>query len=665
MSHKYESFDKEELFKIIDKQEQELKTKKYGLVWDNEKEPEQVVLDCESNLPILKEVVEKDIKIEESDYNILIEGDNYHALTCLSYTHKGKVDVIYIDPPYNTGNRSWKYNNDYVEKDDGYKHSKWLNFMDKRLILSKNLLKQDGVICVTIDNYEVHNIRLVMERIFSDREIVITVIEHNFRGRSKNNFALTHEYAIWALPKDRETITRKKEISDEIKRNLRRTGQGSRRHESPTLFYGIEVNKNTLEIVSVTDPIKDGEPLPVSTNPNYEYVLPIDNNGLERRWYYSPSTVMEQCKIGSVWAKVLRGKIEIHYRKPGKPKRRKSVWSGKLFDSSTYGSELLTEIIGENDFPYPKSIHAVKECIDSASANKNAIVLDFFSGSGTTGQAVLELNKEDGGKRKFILCTNNEVGDKRETEFNQLYSHKKSEDINYTKIHKKEWDEWCEKYGICSSITYPRIKNVILGYKYKGKVKTLLYEKKLTFLDVKNFDEIMNDVALVVEENTQSYDELDKTIDENTIKVLGIKLVDGIKEGIASNLKYYKTDLIPVKRIDQIDDNQRQQLTNKAGQMIAIKENTFEEIEHNEWYQIFENQSTGCKTAIYFREDMEKLEELIEKVSFCQTVLYVYSYGRIDKKLYRYLSKNITIEDIPEPIIEIYKQINLRFKEGN
>lgn len=659
----YEGFSNEELLKLIQKQEKKLKTKKYGLVWDAEKEPEQTVLVCETNLPVFNNVVEKDITINDSDYNIIIEGDNYHALTCLNYTHKEKVDVIYIDPPYNTGNKSWKYNNDYVEKDDGYKHSKWLNFMEKRLILAKNLLNQDGVLCVTIDNYEVHNVRCIMESIFTNREIVITVIEHNFRGRAKNNFALTHEYAVWALPKDKETITRKSEISDEIKRNLRRTGQGSRRHESPTLFFGIEVNKDTLEIISVTEPIKSGETLPTPANENCEYIWPIDNNGIERRWYYSPTTVIEQYKLGTVWAKVIKSKIEIHYRKPGKPKRRKSVLSGKLFDSSTYGSELLTEIIGENDFPFPKSIHAVKECIAAASGNKDAIVLDFFAGSGTTGHAVLELNKEDGGNRRFILCTNNEVGDSKETEFKTINNIHSIEDIYTVDKVRIEWDKWCEKYGICSSITYPRIQNVIRGYNFKGKVKTILYEKKLTFSDVDDFDEIKNDVSEIIEENEEKYDKLIKKIEDNTISIIGIELEDERKAGLGGNLKYYKTDLIPVEKIDKIDDKKRHELTSKAGQMIAIKENTFNEIEVNDWYQIFNNQKSNKQTAIYFREDMSKFEELVVKINDSNTTLYIFSYGRIDKKLFKYLGNNITIEDIPEPILEIYRQINLSLKE--
>ncbi len=176
------------------------------------------------------------------------------------------------------------------------------------------------------------------------------------------------------------------------------------------MFYGIEVNKHTLEILGVTEAIPDGVALPEMNNSNTAYVFPIDTNGIERRWYYGRKTILHEAKEGRVWAKTIKGRFEIHYRKAGKPTRRKSVWIGSKYDGSTYGTELLTKILGENDFPFPKSLYAVADCIAAAAAKKTAVVLDFFAGSGTTGHACLLLNKKDGseGKRSFILCTNNE-----------------------------------------------------------------------------------------------------------------------------------------------------------------------------------------------------------------------------------------------------------------
>ncbi len=223
------------------------------------------------------------------------------------------------------------------------------------------------------------------------------------------------------------------------------------------------------------------------------------------------------------------------------------------------------------DFPYSKPKELIDHLMRVAHVPANAIILDFFAGSGTTGEAVLDLNNEDGGKRRFILCTNNEG-------------------------------------EIAEKVCYPRIEKIIKGYIKKSK-------------------------------------------ESEKIK------------GLGGNLQYFNTDLIPVERIDNINDKQRHELTEKAGQMIAIKENTFEEVEICEWYQMFANKDKTRKTAIYFRENMSKFEDLVKKIKKDKTVLYVFSYGRVDKKIFRYLDKNITVEDIPEPILEIYKEINLTLKD--
>ena len=172
----YDNFSKDELLKLVEKQEAELKAKKYGHVWDSEKEPEQVVLDCENNIPILQRVKEKEIKTDDSDDNILIEGDNYHALTCLNYTHKGKIDVIYIDPPYNTGSQDFVYNDKYIDLEDSYRHSKWLNFMDKRLRLANNLLKEDGFIFISIDDNEQAQLKLLCNSIFGENNFISQIV---------------------------------------------------------------------------------------------------------------------------------------------------------------------------------------------------------------------------------------------------------------------------------------------------------------------------------------------------------------------------------------------------------------------------------------------------------------------------------------------------------
>src|SRR3989344_766823 len=204
MSAMDESNKIKELVEGIEKLKRQVKTlksrKHYGLVWEDEKEPEQIVLDCQVKIPILKEIKSKKIiKDEEKPFNVLIEGDNYHALSVLNYTHKGKIDVIYIDPPYNTAAKDWKYNNDFVDINDGYRHSKWLSFMSKRLSLAKNLLTEKGIICVTIDDYEISRLLILMEEIFGEFNHLGTIaIRNNPAGRSTTKgISITHEYAIF------------------------------------------------------------------------------------------------------------------------------------------------------------------------------------------------------------------------------------------------------------------------------------------------------------------------------------------------------------------------------------------------------------------------------------------------------------------------------------
>ena len=203
----YSQWDKKDLIAHIQKLE---KRKKYGLVWDEERTKEVFELQSQNGLPVLVDVPEKEIATKpEQPTHILIEGDNYHALSVLNYTHQKSIDVIYIDPPYNTGARDWKYNNDFVDNKDAYRHSKWLSMMGKRLSLSKNLLKKDGVLVIAIDDNEVHRLRLLVEEIFPGYETTSVTVVQNPRGNITNNFARTHEYALFIIPKGLSVIKSK------------------------------------------------------------------------------------------------------------------------------------------------------------------------------------------------------------------------------------------------------------------------------------------------------------------------------------------------------------------------------------------------------------------------------------------------------------------------
>lgn len=425
---KIDEMSKEELIALVKILK---KRKKYGIVWEDK--PEDVVEQCKKELPVLQEVKDKAIEVDKDlPTNLLIEGDNYHATSVLNYTHAGKIDVIYLDPPYNTGAKDWKYNNRFVDMNDNYRHSKWLSFMNNRLQNCKRLLKDDGVLIITIDDNELFHLGSLLEDIFPTYEMYIITIEHNRRGRRGKNFAKTNEWALFLVPKGLDRIQEEKTettIGGET-RNLRRTGSGSKRSERPRKFYPIWVNKNTLEVVEA------GNPLPLNSTWKKEEegglisIYPIDEQGREKNWHYGVERTRECINNKQLKARVQKYGIQVYYTlREKESKKYKTVWVGAQFDASTYGSVELEQILGESGkFDYPKSIYAVLECLKATVGNqKDAVILDFFAGSGTTGHAVMLLNKEDNGNRKFILCTNNEN-------------------------------------GIAEDVCYPRIKNVIKGY---------------------------------------------------------------------------------------------------------------------------------------------------------------------------------------------------------
>lgn len=621
MAKKYINLSKEELLKLVEKQDKELATKKYGLVWDSEKEPEQVVLDCEKNIPILKRDKTKEIRTDNSDDNIMIEGDNYHALTCLNYTHKGKIDVIYIDPPYNTGNKTeWKYNDKYIDDNDGYRHSKWLNMMEKRLLLAKNLLKDGASIFISIGDDEHANLKLLCDKIFG-RQNFITSISRIAKTASNLGkfFAPSCDY-ILLYTKSVETLkddSFAQDVNDDLFKKEDELGkyrddiafyQSSLKDLRPNQRYFVECPDGSLVI-------PPGQTIP-ETKQDAEVVLQKDG---DKRWRWSVETYLQQ-KDMLVFKETKtsplldengdQAKYNIYTKSYLKDRQETGVKPRNFLIEKEFlnrkGADYIKKI-GIN-FNYSKPKALIHHLIDLSNADNKAIILDFFAGSGTTGEVVLDLNNEDGGKRNFILCTNNEVGYKEESAFIKKNNLTKEDFKLLEKNPDKKYLDFLEKNGVATSVCYPRLKSIINGYKEVSKNAPLI-------------------------------------------------------KGLNGNLQYFKTDLIPVQRIDNVEDRQRRELTEKAGQMIAIKENTFEEVEICEWFQIFENKDKSRKTAIYFREDMDEFDSLVKKLGKTNTILYIFSYGRIDKKLFKYLEKNITIEDIPEPILEIYKEINLTIKD--
>jgi len=414
-------------------------TKKYGIVWEDK--PEDVAELCKTKLPVLEDIKDKEIITDKNKkMNVLIEDDNYHALSVLNYTHKGMIDVIYIDPPYNTGAKDWKYNNHYVDINDTYRHSKWLSMMSKRLVLAKNLLKEDGVLICAIDENELTHLGVLLEEIFNNYEIHCITIVHNPRGVQGKNFSYTHEYAYFVFRKNLKVIGPRKIKKEEIDwRGLRDSGKESMRSDARNCFYPIIVKKD--KIVGFGEvPLEFFHPKKQTEEKNGQYsIWPIDIQGIERKWRYARQSV-ESIKHLLKIKKTEEG-YDIEIGKDFGTVR--TVWQDSKYDAAEYGTKLVQKLVPKTHFDFPKSVYNVYDCLAPIiSSRKDAIVLDYFAGSGTTGHAVMILNKEDGGNRKFILCTNNE--------------NKIAEDVCYPRIKKV----------IEGHKDYPDITNIPANLKY-------------------------------------------------------------------------------------------------------------------------------------------------------------------------------------------------------
>jgi len=406
-----------ELLEEIEKLKRQIKAlkskKKYGLVWDEEKEPEQIVLDCQTKIPILTEVHERRIiKDEEKPMNILIEGDNYHALSVLNYTHKKKIDVIYIDPPYNTGSKDFMYNDKWVDVEDSYRHSKWLNFMNVRLKLAKNLLSDKGVLIVSIGEDELANLILLLKENFNFVSEPLVWLSKSPMNQNKitKTSAICHEYIIVAAKKEIESKPEVLVIDDENGENANikadRYPLGIFLSKDLDQYPVLSVDNRNLILIPPED-YKIGK----YRNDSYK------GHRFQKRTYQeghgSERYIMTYKKA---LAKFHKDKSYLGVFLNVKDRNNlgvKFVLGDSYFQSISQTVTLkMPSFLGHYQggypgFPTAKPTELIKRLI-RAYSDKDSIILDFFAGSGTTGQAVLELNEEDGGNRQFILCNTNE-----------------------------------------------------------------------------------------------------------------------------------------------------------------------------------------------------------------------------------------------------------------
>lgn len=431
----------------------------------------------------------------DKPYHVVINGENYHALQTLVYAYQGQVDCIYIDPPYNTGATDWKYNNNYVGKDDKYRHSKWLTFMEDRLKLAKKLLNpKNSVLIVTIDEKEYLRLGLLLEQLFREARIqmISSVINPSGSAR-KNIFSRAEEYIYFIFigeacvyPNSTDMIHLPKEDIQVRWASLLRSGSNSSRSARPKLFYPVFFNSETGKYVGA------GASLPLNQDKNETAipdgcfaVWPTKANGEEARWTLSQDTLAEKIERGFVkfgsWKKgdksrtisylskgmeqaLANGELEVLGKdedgtlitgRSFKPVVPLTVWNQPSHGAGDYGSSLLLDIFISKRFTFPKSLYAVSDTLRFVvKEKKDALIVDFFSGSGTTLHAVNLLNAEDGGNRRCIMVTNNEVSDDEAK-------------LLTNKGYRPGDDEW-EKIGIAQYVTWPRTLCSIEGRDVNG-----------------------------------------------------------------------------------------------------------------------------------------------------------------------------------------------------
>lgn len=431
----------------------------------------------------------------DKPFHTVINGENFHVLELLTFTHEHSVDAIYIDPPYNTGSRDWKYNNDYVEGDDLYRHSKWLAFMERRLKLAKRLLKpEDSVLIVTIDEKEYLRLGLLLEQVFPEANIQMITSVINPSGSSRSaGFSRAEEYLYVVLLGDADVSTWTADMLREAHGakpvrwdGLMRTGGGSDRTDRPGLFYPMYFSSETGAFASVGEPIPLETPRTSVAVPDGQFAVWPLTDDRERRWRVGPAKARELVSKGYLrfgpWKpgdlsrtiyylpagtakRVDQGEVEVVAHdddgsvvlaNENRRLRPMSVWNLRSHSATEWGTGTLRSLLRGRTFPYPKSLYAVEDALRFFVSDKpDAVVLDFFAGSGTTAHAVMRLNKQDNGRRQCISVTNNEVSAEEQTKLRK----------QGLRPGDPEWEQW----GICDYITKPRIRAALTGLTPDGE----------------------------------------------------------------------------------------------------------------------------------------------------------------------------------------------------
>lgn len=461
----------------------------------------------EPTYPALTPIGAVGTRLPGASTHSVISGENFHVLQMLRYLYVGKFDCVYIDPPYNTGNPDWKYNNRFVDGNDTWRHSKWLAMMEKRLVLAKSLLKPDGVLVVTIDEHEVHHLGMLLERVCPSAVRQMVTIVNNPKGVTRPGtvrFSRVEEYAFFCFFGESRVTGRGDDfltpgVSEDDPassvgkaprwKGLLRSGTNARRADRIHMFFPVLIDADRKAVVGAGDPLYDTDPDPDAPIDGHAAAWPIRSDGTFGNWGVGPATLRTLIEQGFVsvgtydskrrtWpltylsedlrAQLSAGVLEVasydpvanvvdvRYTEEGS-RRLKTVWHRSRHDAGVGGSDVLAALLGSGRrFDFPKSVYAVRDTLAALTRHRpDALILDFFAGSGTTLHATVLLNAEDGGSRRCVLVTNNEV-----------------EDAVARGLRKEgvfpgdpEWE--CR--GVFESVTRPRTEAVISGRAPSGE----------------------------------------------------------------------------------------------------------------------------------------------------------------------------------------------------
>ncbi len=570
---------------------------KFGLVWEKSNTEEEVVAQCHKQLPILEPVKSYTMAHNSlGPQHTIIEGENYEALSVLQYTYAGQIDIIYIDPPYNTGKKTYKYRDNFREKRHDYRHSQWLAFMFNRLHLCVDLLTDDGVIFISIDEHEMAHLKLLCDELFGEKNFLgnFVWINRTTPNDAANKFATDHEYILMYAKNIKKFKFRgtTKDLSRYVNRD--KDPKGPWIADNPSAASGSEKERFPIE------------------NP---YTKEIYYPPKGRYWAFSEKRVQEWTASGKlVFPKEKRKKFLL--KKYLSELKTDTIPVSSIIDGihTSYGTKELKQMFGEGSpLKYPKPTALMKH-IFGLLDKKEGNFLDFFAGSGTSGQAVLELNKQDGGQRRFILCNSNEN-------------------------------------NLCRKVLFPRIKKVVKGYSASGKQTEILFQQKIDLHGLKKANTYLEQMETMAQQMKEQYDRIKKSFKDNTLVLTGIKQRNLRVTGTGGNVRYFKTAYARPKFKHTLKDTYT-----ICKNILCFRESTYEHLESGKGFDIFEGKDAVM--AIYFELPNSNNRVLFKTLQQIQLPkkLYYFSNSSPEEKQIKPV-KNCTLMPIPERLLKYYKEL--------